>query len=107
MYNPATDTERKVQACEAFSAYYNIGRVRFGRYCDCIASRITSDNSNFNQWYTDSYYYAADRCRVVGRGGHSARAYCGLVYANAYNASSYSDTFYGSRLAFNGPIEIE
>ena len=107
IYNPATDTERKVQACEAFSAHYTIGRVRFGRYCDCIASRITSDNSNFNQWYTDSYYYAADRSRVVGRGGDNANAFCGLVYAGAYYASSYSHTFFGSRLAFNGPIEIE
>lgn len=107
IYNPATDTERKVQACEAFSAYYNIGRVRFGRYCDCIASRITSDNSNFNQWYTDSYYYAADRSRVVGRGGSLAYAYYGLVFANALHASSHSNTNFGSRLAFNGPIEIE
>ena len=107
IYNPATDTERKVQACEAFSAHYTIGRVRFGRYCDCIASRITSDNSNFNQWYTDSYYYAADRSRVVGRGGYNAVAYYGLVYASAFFASSYSDTIFGSRLAFNGPIEIE
>lgn len=107
IYNPATDTERKVQACEAFSAYYNIGRVRFGRYCDCIASRITSDNSNFNQWYTDSYYYAADRSRVVGRGGYGAYAYYGLVCASAVHASSHSGTGCGSRLAFNGPIEIE
>ena len=107
IYDPATDTERKVQACEAFAAYYNIGRVRFGRYCDCIASRITSDNSDFNQWYTDIYYYAADRCRVVGRGGGSAFAYCGLVYAHANYASSYSFTYFGSRLAFIGPIEIE
>lgn len=107
IYDPATDTERKVQACEAFSAHYTIGRVRGGRYFDCIASRITSDNSDFNQWYTDSYYYAPDSSRVVGRGGGNAFAYCGLVYANAHDASSYSYAYYGSRLAFIGPIEIE
>lgn len=38
--------------------------------------------------------------RVVGRGGNYANAHCGLVYANAGNASSYSYTYYGSRLAF-------
>ena len=38
--------------------------------------------------------------RVVGRGGYNAYAYFGLVYAFAYYASSYSDTFFGSRLAF-------
>ena len=107
IYDPATDTERKVQACEAFAAYYNIGRVRFGRYCDCIASRITSDNSDFNQWYTDIYYYVADRSRVVGRGGGYASAHCGLVYAYANYASSGSNAGCGSRLAFIGPIEIE
>lgn len=39
-----------------------------------------------------------ERCRVVGRGGVYAGAYCGLVYASAYSASSGSYT--GSRLAF-------
>lgn len=38
--------------------------------------------------------------RVVVRGGVNAGAYYGLVYADAYNASSYSDPYYGSRLAF-------
>ena len=41
-----------------------------------------------------------DKSRVVGRGGNSANAHYGLVYANADNASSYSSTHYGSRLAF-------
>lgn len=43
---------------------------------------------------------AADRSRVVGRGGYSAYASYGLVYADANYASSYSDTYCGSRLAF-------
>ena len=43
---------------------------------------------------------AEDRSRVLGRGGNNAHAFCGLVYANAFNASSYSYSHYGSRLAF-------
>ena len=43
---------------------------------------------------------AEDKSRVVGRGGHNALAYYGLVYAHAGNASSYSSSHYGSRLAF-------
>lgn len=39
-------------------------------------------------------------CRVVGRSDSSANAYGGLVYSSAYYASSLSDTYYGSRLAF-------
>ena len=107
IYDPVTDTERSVQACAASTTHYTIGRVRFGRYCDCIASRITNDSSAYNQWYSDSYYYSGEKARVVGRGGNNASAGCGLVYAYAGNASSHSNTGNGSRLAFIGKIEIE
>ena len=43
---------------------------------------------------------AEDRGRVVGRGGVNASAYCGLVFAGAFYASSNSSTVDGSRLAF-------
>lgn len=43
---------------------------------------------------------AEDKSRVVGRGGVNAGANYGLVCANAYDASSFSFTFGGSRLAF-------
>lgn len=107
IHNPATDTERTVQACSATTEHYTIGRVKFGRYCDVIASRMTNDNSAYNQWYSDSYYYANDKCRVVGRGGYNAYAYNGLAYASADYVSSFSYTYNGSRLAFIGKIEIE
>ena len=38
--------------------------------------------------------------RVVGRANNNANANGGLVYANANNASSNSNTNYGSRLTF-------
>ena len=41
-----------------------------------------------------------EKCRVVGRAGHNANAYGGLVYSNAGNVSTYSGTYSGSRLAF-------
>ena len=107
IYDPVTDTERTVQACAASATHYTIGRVRFGRYCDCIASKMTVDNSAYNQWYTDSYYYSPTSCRVVGRGGYNANAYYGLVYASASYASSNAHTSNGSRLAFIGNLEFE
>lgn len=105
IYDPVTDTERTVKMCDGTG--YCIGRVRFGRYCDYFASRLTNDNSAWNKWYTDAQYYSAEKARVVGRGGSSAGAYCGLVYSNAVSASSSSLTYGGSRLAFIGKIEIE
>lgn len=41
-----------------------------------------------------------EKCRVVGRAGHNANAYGGLVYSYAYYVSTASSTYYGSRLAF-------
>lgn len=49
------------------------------------------------RWYP---WFSFDRSRGVGRGGHIAYAYCGLVFAVAINASSHSLTCYGSRLSF-------
>lgn len=43
---------------------------------------------------------AEDKSRVVGRGGYYAHANYGLVYALALDASSFSYTYHGSRLAF-------
>lgn len=39
-------------------------------------------------------------CRVVGRASSNANAFGGLACAYAYNASSYSNTYNGARLAF-------
>ena len=85
---------------------YCIGRVKFGRYCDIIASRLTTDNSKWNKNYSDCQYYTHDRGRCVGRSDSNASAAGGLVYSNANNASSYSHAHYGSRLAFSGNYEI-
>ncbi|MEG2599939.1 MAG: hypothetical protein RSA66_10750, partial [Muribaculaceae bacterium] len=81
IYDPVTDTEREVQSCSATYVHYTIGRVKFGRYGDIIASRMTNDNSAYNQWYSDSYYYSDEKCRVVCRGGSGAYAYGGLAFA--------------------------
>lgn len=105
IYDPVTDTERTVKMCDGTG--YCIGRVRFGRYCDYFASRLTNDNSAWNKWYTDAQYYSAEKARVVGRGGNSADANYGLVCAYAHHASSHSGAGSGSRLAFIGKIEIE
>lgn len=101
--NPYTKTERIVQGVTDSTAYC-IGRVKFGRYADVISSRMTTDNSNWNQWYSDAQLYAADRSRVPLRSYDSTGANGGLVYANARNAGSLSNAFSGVRLAFRGAV---
>ncbi len=85
---------------------YCIGRVKFGRYCDIIASRVTTDNSKWNKNYSDCQWYTADRGRCVGRSSYNAYAHGGLVFSNANSASSSSSAVSSSRLAFSGNYEI-
>jgi hypothetical protein len=85
---------------------YCIGRVKFGRYCDIIASRVTTDNSKWNKNYSDCQYYTHDRGRCVGRSNDNAGAGGGLVCSYASYASSDSHSHYGSRLAFSGKYVI-
>ncbi len=44
------------------------------------------------------------RCRVVGRSSNNANANGGLVYSNANNVSTNSNTNNGSRLTFSRKI---
>lgn len=104
IYNPRTGEERVVQGLN--TSGYCIGRVKFGRFADVIASRVTTDNSKWNENYSDVQWYTHSRGRVVGRAFLNAVAYGGLVCADASYASSGSSTFCGSRLAFNGKIVI-
>ena len=104
IFDPLRKTERRVQGINGSG--YCIGRVRFGRYADVIASKLTSDNSRWNQNYCDINYYTHSSSRVVCRSYYGAYANGGLVYSSAYDASSLSYTHIGTRLAFRGVIVI-
>ena len=105
IYDPLTKTERTVQGINANG--YCIGRVRFGRYADVVPTKLTSDNSKWNQNYTDIFWYTHSSGRVLYRAIVNAYAYGGLAFAGAYFASSYSYANIGSRLAFRGTIELK
>ena len=70
--------------------------------------KFDGDECRYYPWfyiYTKKEYEELDEdekkeCRVVGRSLSNVYANGGVVYAVAVNASSYSNSFYGSRLAF-------
>lgn len=70
--------------------------------------KFDGDECRYYPWfyiYTKKEYEEIDEdekkdCRVVGRSLGNASAYGGVVYAYAYDASSYSNANSGSRLAF-------
>ena len=105
IYDPFTQTERAVQGINANG--YCIGRVRFGRHADLVPTKLTSDNSKWNQNYTDIYWYSHSIGRVLCRAGIYAGACGGLAYAVANYASSNSCPCFGTRLAFKGAIELK
>lgn len=53
-----------------------------------------------DEWKAARVIVPLDNYRVVGRSSNSSYAYGGLVFAFAGYASSYSGTYFGSRLAF-------
>lgn len=105
VYDPRTDTERVVKWLN--SSGYCIARLRHGRYCDIAASSCNTDNSKWNTRYAAVQWYNRTGGRVVGRASVNASANGGFVYAYANNASSYSWTNGGARLAYCGAFDNE
>jgi len=105
IYDPTSGTERTVKGINATG--YCIGRVKHGRYCDIIPSKLTSDNSRWNQNYCAGFWYAHYTGRVVCRSDFSSNARGGLVFSNVYSNSGVSPTSNGTRLAFRGEIELD
>ena len=69
--------------------------------------KFTEDEYRYYPWfyiYTKEEYdnfSEEEKRRCVGRASFNASASGGLVYSLAFNASSYSSTYYGVRLAFS------
>ena len=98
-------SERRVKAATT-SQGTNVARVRFGRFCDIVASSYAGD-SVYATCYSAYQSTSGGKGRVVGRSYYSAVAYAGVAYAAAYNAASNSNTSHGGRLCFFGKIENE
>lgn len=105
----APDGERAVQGVSLpNNNTKRISRVRHGRYCDVVPSRVAS-SQNATDWdldYCDMYEYYSALGRVVARSGSNGSAYFGFVSVYAFSDASNAFSSYGSRLAFRGATEI-
>ena len=79
-----------------------ITAVAHGKYMDVIPVGSVSGSSSTH--YCDIYYISTGISRVVYRGCYFAYPYGGVSFSNAFNDSSYSYAYVGSRLAFRGRI---
>ena len=93
------------RAVKGVSGSGEIARLRWGRYCDVVPSKLTA-NTSYNTYYCDQQEGSSSTGRVVARSGNGVNAYCGFVSVNANYASSNSYGSSGSRLAFRGEIEF-
>ena len=100
VYDPIAKTERAVRGVAGST---EIARVRWGRFCDVVPSKLV-DNSNYNTYFCDQQEYSASTGRVVRRSNYVATAACGLVYVYASSGSSGAYSSSGARLAFRGAI---
>ena len=68
--------------------------------------KFEKDECRYYPWfrlYTKDEYEKLseeEKGRAVLRSGNNSNAYYGVAYVNAYNASSFSYTYFGARLAF-------
>ena len=76
--------------------------VIHGRYMDTMVALAGGSTSTY---YYDNCYQAGSTARVVYRSFHSAYAFGGVSFANAYYDSVYVSAYIGSRLAFRGNIK--
>ena len=104
IFDPDSGTERYVkgqmEGTSSTGGY--IKRVRHGRFCDLVPIVVHGSSTSR---YADYYYYTTSSNRVLGRSSYSGLADGGVAYANAYHASSFAYTYFGSRLAFRGRIK--
>ena len=104
IYDPVANTERSV--LEKGGDGY-IKRVRNGRFCDIVPTATGGTGAGSSYRYADYNYYSSSTGRVLGRSSYSGHAFGGVAFAYAYHASSSSYSYFGSRLAFRGKIEIQ
>ena len=97
--------ERRVKVATSNQAT-NVARVRFGRYCDIVASAYAGDGV-----YATGYacYQSSNGAtgRVLGRSFYYAYANAGVACVSTGYAASSSNTGYGGRLCFFGKFENE
>ena len=97
--------ERRVKVATTNQAT-NVARVRFGRYCDIVASAYAGDTT-YATCYA-AYQSSNDGIgRVLHRSNSVASAGAGVAYSSTSSASSYAYAGSGGRLCFFGEIENE
>ncbi len=103
IYDPLTKTERVVQGVQG--DVLNIGRVRHGRYCDVLASYVTTDNSVFSTYYCDALIaYGRIGTGVMRGGQNGVRSGLAYEYIQQMAEAGAQTTI---RLAYRGKMKLE
>lgn len=89
-----------------YGGYYP-KKMKFGRYLDLIATKDDPKNGSGTVGYCDYQWWPGStnsEPRVVRRSNNNSHTNGGVAYASANYAASYTNSNYGSRLAFRGSL---
>ena len=89
-----------------YDGYYP-KKMKFGMYLDLIVTTDDTKNGSSSVGYCDYQWWPGStnsEPRVVRRSNFSSNANGGVACASAVSTASYTDSGYGSRLAFRGSL---
>ena len=90
---------------KAYTSNRFISKMMFGDCCDLIPTAASGSETT---GFCDYYYGSSSSACVVRRSLYSANALGGVACVYANLDSSFTDSYYGSRLAFRGQcVEAE
>lgn len=106
IYDPVTKGTRLIPF-----KYLNgrfVKKMKFGRYLDLINTEDDDQRATDSTSYCDYQYWPdSGSTRVVRRSYSSSYTSGGVACADAFYDSSYTDSYFGSRLAFRGECTEE
>lgn len=82
-------------------------KMKFGRYCDLVATNDDPRDGSKLIGYTDNQWFPESKQsnpRVLFRSFSGSDSRGGIVYASGYDSKYFSTTTMGSRLAFRGAL---
>lgn len=102
---PDGEEERKVKA-KVSDTSQNVARIKFGRYCDIIASAYCQGDTSYAICYSSGQMTSGERGRIIGRSGNLAGASAGVSFMQSTLPSSASFSTGSVRLCYCGDIII-
>lgn len=99
-----TEDDGSTRDVQAGTSSDFISKVSVGEHLDMVPTATEASRIN---GFCDYYIQSSSNALVLARSYVISHVYGGVAFASAYHDASYTDSNYGSRLAFRGDIIVE